>query len=428
MKIRLTNSIVHRLEPGPTYYDTHDSEVPGFLVRTQPSGKRIFHLRYTLPSGERRSIRVGDAAALTVVEARDIAKAYWAAAAHGDDPQAAKQQVQRHTLESFLTEVYIHRATHKTVNETVTRVEKSFPDLLKKPMDEISPMWMEHWRKARLDAGTQKSTVNRDITALRSVLSRALDWGFLESHPLARVKPCKIDQISKPRYLDPKELERLHKALDVRELKLRQKRANYNKWRRDREQPELLDLKTVTFADHLKPLVLLALNTGLRRGELFNLEWSDCDLKSKSPVLTVRGEAAKSGETRHVPLNNVALNLLKEWKAQTEDVGLVFKSSKTGGRFDNINKSWKNLMDDAKLTDFRFHDTRHHFASMLVQKGVDLNVVRELLGHSDLKLTLRYAHLAPRNAAEAVALLNVKEKVKKKTNKEPKTANKEEFK
>ncbi len=406
MKMRLTNSVVNRLQPGPTYYDTHDSEVPGFLIRTQPSGKRIFHLRYTLPNGERRSIRVGDAAVLTVAEARDIAKTHWAAAAHGEDPQAAKQENPCHTLGSFLTEVYVHRATHKTVNETVTRVKKSFPDLLKKPMDEIRPMWMEHWRKARLDAGTKKSTVNRDITALRSVLSRALDWGFLENHPLARVKPCKIDQTSKPRYLTAKELEQFHKALDVREFKLREKRANFNKWRRDRGQLELPDLTAFAYADHLKPLVLLALNTGLRRGELFNLEWSDCDLDSDSPVLTVRGEAAKSGKTRHIPLNNVALNLLKDWKAQTEDVGLVFKSSKTGGRFDNINKSWKSLIKDAKLTDFRFHDTRHHFASMLVQKGVDLNVVRELLGHADLTLTLRYAHLAPKNAAAAVALLD----------------------
>ncbi len=78
---------------------------------------------------------------------------------------------------------------------------------------------------------------------------------------------------------------------------------------------------------------------------------------------------------------------------------------------DNIKKSWTEVTKKAKLTDFKFHDCRHHFASTLVQRGCDLNVVRELLGHADLKLTMRYAHLAPHNAAAAVALLDLPENV-----------------
>ena len=84
---------------------------------------------------------------------------------------------------------------------------------------------------------------------------------------------------------------------------------------------------------------------------------------------------------------------------------MAFLSPKTGCRFDNCNSAWEEVLKDAEIRNFRWHDMRHDFASHLVMAGVDLNTVRELLGHADLKMTLRYAHLAPRMKREAVALL-----------------------
>ncbi len=154
----------------------------------------------------------------------------------------------------------------------------------------------------------------------------------------------------------------------------------------------------------MKPLVLLSVNTGLRRGELFDLHWSNVDLDWR--ILTVTGATAKSKRTRHVPLNREATLVLQGWRAQSgASEGLVF-SNDAGQRFNRVNFSWRRLLKDASIAAFRWHDMRHHFASRLVMGGVDLNTVRELLGHSDYARTLRYAHLAPEHKLKAVEVLD----------------------
>lgn len=286
---------------------------------------------------------------------------------------------------------------------TAARLKASFPDFLKLPLAEISAHAVEQWRASRLALGRKPSTVNRDLNDLKAAMSRAVSWGYIAEHSLQDVKACKTDRFAKCRFLSDAELSSLMDALDERESGIREGRRSANEWRRIRGRELYPDLSGQAFADHLKPMVLISLNTGLRRGELFSLTWADIDFDRA--VLSVRGETAKSGRTRHIPLNSKALAILKDWQGQASSSGDLVFPSDTGKKFDNVNSAWKALLRVAAIDSFRWHDMRHTFASRLVMAGVDLNTVRELLGHADYKMTLRYAHLAPSFKASAVERL-----------------------
>ena len=131
------------------------------------------------------------------------------------------------------------------------------------------------------------------------------------------------------------------------------------------------------------------------------LNWSDIDLEAR--MLTVAGHKSKNGQTRQVPLNREATELMTRWKTQEggKPDEAVFKGP-SGERLIRIDTAWRALRIAAKLGDYRMHDLRHHFASRLVQQGTDLNTVRELLGHADITMVLRYAHMDPKNLAVAV--------------------------
>jgi integrase len=106
-------------------------------------------------------------------------------------------------------------------------------------------------------------------------------------------------------------------------------------------------------------------------------------------------------------MNQTLIKALLAWKEQTRRDGdeLIFPSPKTGAILNNVKKAWAGVLKAADIKNFRWHDMRHDFASQLVMKGTDLNTVRELLGHADIKTTLIYAHLAPKVKRAAVDLL-----------------------
>lgn len=404
MKVRITKDFLKKIQPKSKPYEIRDADLKGFILRVQPSGVMTYIAQYA--RGKR--ITVGQAKILKLDEAREKAREYLASAVLGEDPMEERKAAKAFTFEAFINERYSPwiSSHQKHPGETLRRLKLFYPILGNKKLPEIDAWAIERFRSQRLKE-VKAITVNHDIDVLRAALNRAIDWNLLDAHPMRTVKRSKVDSDAPVRYLSEDEDKRLREALDAREARRRQDRERFNQWRRARGYKEFPQFSDDTFTDHLKPMVLLDINTGLRRGELFNLQWPDINWVNR--MLTVVGATAKSGKTRHIPLNDEAFTVLHKWHEQRNSKSELVFPSHDGGRMDNISTSWERLMKNAKIENFRFHDLRHDFASKLVMAGVDLNTVRELLGHSDIKMTLRYAHLAPTKLAAAVAKLGVTE-------------------
>lgn len=400
MKAVIGNSLITKLKPQAKQYDVRDTNLKGFLIRVTPAGKMTYVCQY-----ERgRRINIGQVGVITPAQARDKAKEILSQAVIGILPIAKTKN--KLTLAKFIDNEYEawRKANRRRAKDDLIRLKRNFfAEFGDCFLSEISPMCIEKWRTKRINAGKSTATVNRDIVILKSTLAKAVEWELINEHPLKKLKPYKIDDMAEVRFLNKEEEKRLQQALQDRDEELKVKRDNGNTWRIKRGYECLPDLRGLIFPDYVSPMVLVSLNTGLRRGELFNLAWKDIDCARAT--LTIQGKLSKSGKTRHIPLNAIALQALKNWRNTSNSKDLVFFNSKTGKTFGHIQKSWTSLLEKAEIKAFRWHDMRHHFASKLVMAGIDLNTVRELLGHSDIKMTLRYAHLAPEHKANAVAKL-----------------------
>jgi len=417
MKAKLSARTIQAVRASDNPIEVVDSELKGFLLRVQPSGAMSYYFSYRNDQGKRKRYRIGNSESLSPAQARDQAIVLSARVVGGEDIQAEKKRermlarlAKSRTLDGFLRHKYEPWATsqRKSGAATVQRIRSNFLHLMNRPLHEINLWVIEKWRSEQLRSGKARTTINRDVTALKACLSKAVEWEVLEQSPLHKLRPIRTDKLSRVRYLTAEEERALRKALNDRNEQLCQNRKSGNDWRRKRHIAELPDLSAGRFADYLQPMTLLTLNTGLRRGEVLQLKWTDVDLFQRKVL--IRGDNAKSGKTRHVPLNDEALTTLQHWKADVEASEWVFPG-RDGAHLKGVKTSWKSVLQKATIRDFRWHDLRHHFASRLVMNGVDLNTVRELLGHSDLAMTLRYAHLSPEHKADAVAKLCDREEI-----------------
>ena len=210
------------------------------------------------------------------------------------------------------------------------------------------------------------ATVNRFSAVLAHMIQKAVDWKMLDKWSVPKIRLMKEEN----RRLNYLSIEQVKALLDA-----------CNK--------------------EIRPIVIMALNTGMRRGELLGLTWDRVDLKHGFILL----DKTKSGKRREIPINETLHELFRTLPRRL-DVPFVFFNPETGKRYQDIGKAFEGACRRAKLVDFRFHDLRHTFASHLVMAGVDITTVKELLGHVDLKMTLRYAHLAPTHKVKAMAVLD----------------------
>ena len=217
------------------------------------------------------------------------------------------------------------------------------------------------------DKERSPSTVNRYVAALSTCCSYGVEIGLLERNP------CKgITRLSEPRgrarFLTEKEHDRL---LEVARL----------------SSPQL----------HLA--VVLSLATGARQSEIWGLRWKEIDLKEG--YLTF--EKTKNGDIRKVPVLGEALDLLRAYHSEHRIVGReeLFPGRIKGQSMD-FRKQWVAALKQAEIKDFRWHDLRHSCASFMVQNGLDLRLVAELLGHRTLQMSMRYSHLAKEHLKQAI--------------------------
>lgn len=240
-----------------------------------------------------------------------------------------------------------------------------------KALQSINSALVENYR-AKRKAKVSKATVNREVALLKTIFNKAVEWGKIEENPITRVKKFKEN----PR--------------DMRILK-------------DEEAIKLIDAANPC----LKLVLIIALNTGMRRTEILSLRWEN--LSFRKGLIFVKD--SKSGD-REVPMNAMVYEALKELP-QVNDY--IFYNPKTKTRIKDVKNSFKAVCEDAGIKGLRFHDLRHTAATKMIQSGVDLVTVSRILGHSSIQMTMRYVHSTTEIMREAVEkLAKIYEKTRQK--------------
>lgn len=251
-------------------------------------------------------------------------------------------------------------------------------------VQKITPYQIEEFKHyLKTTRKLKNSSINRYTEILSKMFNLGIDNEIIKNNPLSKIQKLREDN-HKIRFLTREEelrlfseIERTYEVLDKNTKKI----------------------KIVQPYIFLKPIVITALHTGMRKGEILNLKWNNIDFKYNFIELL----DTKSGKSRRIPLSNILKNILERLEKISE---YVFINPKTNKPYTDVKKSFKKVLMNANIENFRFHDLRHTVATRLVEKGIDLVVVQEILGHSKLTTTQRYAHPVPQRKLDAINILN----------------------
>lgn len=334
-----------------------------------------WYIDYYLPDGKRKREKVSipgmDPARLTRQDALKALSIRKAQIAEGKFEIAqTKKPV---TFDKFM-ERYLEYS--KTNKKSCERDITSSKVLLKffgaKTLGQITIWLVEKYKSERQKENTRygrppaKATINRELACLKNMFTKAIEWGLLSSNPVKKVKLF-VERPNKLRVLSDYEFQNLYNAS----------------------------------SNFLKPILILAVNTGMRRGEILNLKWEDINFNEG--YITVR--ESKNNDSRMIPLNKVLIETLKSVRNHSTTERLFAHSN--GDPVKSFKKAFWAALRRSGIEKCRFHDLRHTFASRLVMAGVDIVTVQELMGHRDITMTKRYSHPTPEHKKQAVERLNI---------------------
>ena len=233
----------------------------------------------------------------------------------------------------------------------------------------ITPKAISRYKGLRTDEGASPATINRELAMLSKAFSLAVkEWEWLKENPVSKVQKEKEDN-------------------------------QRERWLSKDEEKRLLDKSP----EWLWEIISFALNTGLRQDELLSLEWSRVDIFRKTILIKV----TKNGKPKTLPLNRIALDVIKQRsKVKSIKNDYVFFSS-SGKKINPhvLRKSFYTVLRKAGIENLWWHDLRHTFATRLAQAGVELYKISKLLGHKDINMTQRYAHHCPDSLRDGVEIL-----------------------
>jgi integrase len=340
----------------------------GLQLEVRASGGRTWYLTSSSPRGKRQQLRLGDAAVLSLSQARSLASRLRAQQLLGQEEaaaDAAAPTLQAFVQQQFLPYLQLHKPSWKG-DEALLRLHL-LPLLGGLRLDQLQRSDVDAVLQRQLSKGLKANSANKAAVLLRYLINCAMEWGVtpIRRNPVG--KGCLLNtENQRQRLLNPEEAKRLLEAVDTS---------------RNRD---------------LGAIVRLLLLTGARKRELLDARWDAIDWAQQ----LWRIPKTKSGKVRYVPLSEAALELLRPRRQHCSEE-LIFTNPRTGRAFPSLYSEWHQARLQAGLHDLRLHDLRHSFASFLINGGRTLYEVQQLLGHSNGAMTQRYAHLSHDTLREA---------------------------
>jgi integrase len=390
MREKLTNAFAQTVTPTPgkveRYFDTDKRSPRGFLLRVSIAGTKTWALNYrTQDTRRQRELTIGDVRSWRIAEARHRGHELRREIDAGGDPLGEREERRDAPTVADLVERFIAEALPSRAPRTQAEYQAMLRDWIRptlgnRKVEDVTREDIERLHRKITAAGSSRRA--NAVKSLASTLfSQAIVWRMRRDNPTKGVRGNA--EVGRERYLSAEETERLVAVL--------------TRWRAKR--PDSVDI------------TMLAILTGARRGEILGMRWADVDLSggvwSKPPGST------KQRLLHRTPLSNDAVAVLRRRRDERAGGGKVIRLDdhvfSGGGKKAASNRfedHWREFRAEAGLTDVRFHDLRHSYASTLVSAGLSLPVIGRMLGHSKPQTTLRYAHLADdplRAAAEIVA-------------------------